>query len=911
MARNTENEEFHDIIETLDEENTVSPPPDIVPLLHPDGGDSSNDSTSSETPPPDNSEYRNTPANLNIPDALSPFRPIQPATPTPPQDEDPSMADPQEDPNVPTDNAQAAAASAFAAVQPPQNNSQQQNNDNQQPSASQNNQRNTAAAIGSRPPPPPPASASSASAQQPTQPLNPNPPTSAATTATHDPQILNLFVNIQQQMHQQAKMYEQQLQQVQSTLQATQQQVAAYQYTVPPPAPATTPASNPATQLPTNINQNMTQPPPDKKILLKKDTKPITLPPFPYEQLENSQSANVTRTKEHTNKLRGLYKEYNSLCRIVVKDEYITPPSMRDEVHEELMDDQRRVLYNIYCEIEETRATLEKIIKVQDASKPTLPTPHNWPDNPNFRIKELVEYLHNTQQPVPGTEYETIWRRTAKFANNKKISNVQFLFGLTSYFTGDAYEFLEDIPANTPLEKIAIDFANRFVTTNGLAEAQHRLENFQRNANETIRVAKSRLEGLIKKALIMYPAEQQPGLLIAQMTEKLKQIVHEKTRQLIKRKEQQYQKQGLVLPIDSIVELIDDIERQNGIPSAAVPAPVSLFNTEVTTDENDHKTQALLDLTSNIHNMWIENELEEPELEINAAVNRNVRFRSTDDALKKLKTTADAMKTYRTQKKLSDHFTKSQWDTATPVAPPRPPTPGPSSTPMDTSDSGRQSRSRETSHNANSRSESERRRQDYRRRSSTYDAYLRARSQSKDATSRQRALTPTSFREREDMRALKEEVQRLRKLANHERSRSRNRDHHSSASNYADDRAPNSSNGHNRYNNSDSNRYNNSDSNRYNNSDSRNRSYSRNRYGDNNIRNRSNSRGRQSYNNSGNNYNNYGRSNSANRGQPVIHAHDGATINMTICHKCGITGAHTPQMCNQIVAVRTADPSEN
>ena len=800
------------------------------------------------------------------------------------------MSDSGDDAHVPNDAQQLAAASAFAAVLPPtgqdqqndgqqqQNNGQQQQNNGQQQQNNGQQQQNMHPTLGNRLTAPPGAAA--AGVRPPPPPPNPNPPTASnlPAQAAHDPQIISMFVNMQQQMHHQAKQYQQQIDQLQKTIQFTQQQIQNQQATARANTP-TTPTANPAGQLPAQLAQNITKPPPDKEVLLQLDGPLIDLPPFPYEQLENSQCANVTRTKEHTTRLRGLYKDYKALARVIAKDEYMTPHALRQQFHKDIMNQQRREIYDTYSAIEKTRSTIEAILKVQQASRPTLPTPFDYNDNPTFRIEHLTEFLKNSQQPEPGTEHETIWTKTVKFANNRQISHKQFLLGLSSYLTGDAYEFLEEIDPKTPLEQIANEFANRFVTTNKLADAQQKLENFQRNGSESIRVVKSRLESLIKKALVMHPPEHLPGMMNSTMTQKLKQVVHEKTRAQIKKKEDQYRKQGLTLPIDDLVELINDIERRNGIPKAPVSIPVSLYNTEVVTEQPDETIQAILETTASIHNMWIgaedeEGNDEETSAQVNAAVNKNVRFKNPDEALKKLRNTADALKTYRTQQKLSNSYQKGL-----PAPPPRPPTPGPSAAPMDTSEGGHQSRSRDPAPNANSRSDSERRRLDYRRRSNTYDAYLRARSNSKDPTSRQRALTPTSYKERQDMNKLKEENERLRKMVNHHRSRSRNRDENSSGSR-------------------------NSGQNNYsgNSGQNRDRSQSRNRYGNNSGYN----------NNRGNNgYNNYSRSNSANRGQPTVNAYDGSTINMTICNKCGISGLHTPQMCNQIVAVRTGQTSEN
>ena len=690
----------------------------------------------------------------------------------------------------------------------------------------------------------------------------------------HDPQILQLFISLQHQMQQQTAQHQQQLQQLQSTLQITQQQMQR-NYQNGSPAPPRGP-QNGLGQLPNKLSQKLTTPPPNKAVLLMLDTTLIDLPPFPYEQLELSQSANVTRTKEHTAKLRELYREYNTLSLTIKKDEFNTPPHMRQPFHIQILKEQRVQLHATYTQIEVTRSTIEEIIAVQTACKPTLPVPYPYDDNPYFRIEELAEYLKNMQTPEPGTEHEMIWKKTARFANHRRISHAQFLFGLSSYLTGDAYEFLEDISPTKPLEQIAIDFANRFVTSNHLADAQTQLENFQRKANESIRVVKMRLEALIRKSLILYPKDQQPGMLSTKLNENLKQVVHSKTLQLIKKKEALFRKEGLTLPINDLVDLIDDAERQHGIPKSAVSIPISLHNTEVITETED----PVLDAAAQVHNLWTSlQENDEDVTELNAAHTKNVSFKNSQDALNNLRKTADSMKTYKSQKKLSNSFQKSDWSTATKVPPPRSPTPGPNATttPMDTSDysSSRQSRSRDPAPNANARSDSERRRQEYRKRSSTYDAYLRARSKSPDANSRHRAMTPTSFLYDKETKAIKDENERLKQQLTQSRARSNSRPRDQNASG----------------------------------NDYRPRSQSRNRY--------SNSYGNNHNNGSYNNHKSYG--NNYNRGKsphnanpPVIHAHDGATINMQLCSRCGITGAHTPQMCNTIYAVRTSDPtSEN
>ena len=154
------------------------------------------------------------------------------------------------------------------------------------------------------------------------------------------------------------------------------------------------------------------------------------------------------------------------------------------------------------------------------------------------------------------------------------------------------------------------------------------------------------------------------------------------------------------------------------------------------------------------------------DTEANAAVAGRVRFQDKKDALRSIKSKVDQLKTYKHQNALSNAYKSSTSDQATPVPPSRTGTPHPKTQdPMDQSEPSRQSRSRDISRNANSRSDSEHRRSNYRKRSTTYDAYLRARSKSTDPESRKRAMTPLSYREAKMIEDLKMENECLRRAA--------------------------------------------------------------------------------------------------------------------------------------------------
>ena len=193
--------------------------------------------------------------------------------------------------------------------------------------------------------------------------------------------------------------------------------------------------------------------------------------------------------------------------------------------------------------------------------------------------------------------------------------------------TGDAFEFLKDQPRNAKLADIASEFANRYVTTNHLAEAHDKLDKFKREKDESIRVVKIRLDHLVRKALIIHPKSEQPGIKDSTLRQKLKQMVHQKTLAAIEKRENEYRNQGLTIPIDDLVNLIDEEERRYGKPKYPVNVPIALYNTEVQqTMVPENLDDDILEIEAELNNLC-------NNTEVNAAVAGRVRFQDKKDAL--------------------------------------------------------------------------------------------------------------------------------------------------------------------------------------------------------------------------------------------------------------------------------------
>ena len=103
---------------------------------------------------------------------------------------------------------------------------------------------------------------------------------------------------------------------------------------------------------------------------------------------------------------------------------------------------------------------MDDIVRIQKACKPESPVPLERDDNPHFHLEELRNFLKQGRID-PSTELETIWRKTTHYAEQREISHKQFLLGLSSFLTEDAFEFLKDQPRNAKLADIATEFANR------------------------------------------------------------------------------------------------------------------------------------------------------------------------------------------------------------------------------------------------------------------------------------------------------------------------------------------------------------------------------------------------------------------------------------------------------------------
>ena len=104
------------------------------------------------------------------------------------------------------------------------------------------------------------------------------------------------------------------------------------------------------------------------------------------------------------------------------------------------------------------------------------------------------------------------------------------------------------------------------------------------------------------------------------MRQKLKQIVHQKTLAAIDKRENEYRNQGLNIPIDDLVDLIDEEEQRHGKPQGPVHVPVALCNTEMQATQGQENLDAeLLQISAELNNIC-------DDTEANAAVAGHVIF---------------------------------------------------------------------------------------------------------------------------------------------------------------------------------------------------------------------------------------------------------------------------------------------
>ena len=125
---------------------------------------------------------------------------------------------------------------------------------------------------------------------------------------------------------------------------------------------------------------------------------------------------------------------------------------------------------------------------------------------------------------------------------------------------------------------------------------------------------------MVRKALIIHPKSEQPGIKDSTIRMKLKQVVHQKTLTAIDKRENEYRNQGLTIPIDDLVDLIDEEERRYGKPKGPVHVPVALYNTEIqATQVHENLDAELLEIAAELNNIC-------DDTEANAAVAGHVIF---------------------------------------------------------------------------------------------------------------------------------------------------------------------------------------------------------------------------------------------------------------------------------------------
>ena len=516
---------------------------------------------------------------------------------------------------------------------------------------------------------------------------------------------------------------------------------------------------------------------------------------------------------------------------------------------------------------------MDGILEVQRASRPDLPIPEDHPERNGILgdFYAFVKQIKKERDPSlsPNELIAEQWRKAAYFADQHLLSHKQFLTGVSSLLSGETFEYVRKLPKDTPLETVARELANRLVTKDSLADAQHRLDNFERRADESIRSVAQRLKDLIKIASILHPADMRPGIEATTLVQKLKKVIHEKTLRLINQHETEHRQQGLTLPVDELIDIIDDAERRYGRPQKPVALPVSLYNAEINppfhSASNPAESPTQADLTEMA--MLVNNLLtEDIDPECNAKM---VKF-DKPSALKKIKENYPAFKKYLPppQTVKAQNLPGTPNSTFTQVKLQRPITPYHEGyTAQNKQDdshtsSDRQSRSREVSSSANSAAHDydEQRRARHAARSPSYNRYLRDRSKSATPDSRARALTPTSYLHRKSYDQLQSELAELKKQkAEWYRNRSQSRGR---------------------------------------------RDQSRNGY---NQRTRSGSRPSES--SSYRNQAPQAHGSPTSGAQLNLHSHDSSTV-MIACPHCGITGHHTPTTCKTVAILRKND-SEN
>ena len=359
------------------------------------------------------------------------------------------------------------------------------------------------------------------------------------------------------------------------------------------------------------------------------------LPTFPYRTEVKTTalaSAKISPRYALINDLQGKYDSHdNKRCYIQQMESF--PFDKRSDAQHLLIKTARAALADIENKVKETVKAIETIDARKAAFKPTLDVPKDHEEGyinntPIPLDANMMSHFMNQLSDSDRTSIDTIWRKLKIFVENRKLSHEAFKEALLASTSGEQLRFIQD-NHSLPLSELAVQLANRYITETPFSKAVRDLKNFTRPVGQRIRQTVAELKVKIDQASVIYAEDQRKQVQDFTLRTKLRELVSEKTRNLINRREDQAHRDGSVFTIDQLIDLIDQEEHIQGSPAYAITASVSINNTESVTAEtqpvpSDPRIDQIASQLNNLTQL-VSHVVSSTQPQLNAAL-RNVTF---------------------------------------------------------------------------------------------------------------------------------------------------------------------------------------------------------------------------------------------------------------------------------------------
>ena len=494
------------------------------------------------------------------------------------------------------------------------------------------------------------------------------------------------------------------------------------------------------------------------------DTPIRPLPDFPFTE-DLPTTATVTNRQFQLRNLKENYRAFATLATQIKINEATSPPANRPQAVTTAIQDSRRQLLRIYNLIQDFTAKIQAAQSVQTATRPALNLPVDHAANQAFSLSDMASFLRKaSKSDDEERSLKETWKKAVYYADTIRISHAQFKLGLSTFLTGDAFDYLANAGTKT-LKTIAKELAERFVTTNEFHESKRKLDTFTRKPNEKLRPTVQRLKKLIEQASLLHPEPAREHIKGYILMQKIKEIISPKALQRLDYYESDNNREGIIMSEDELINIADNEEIRSGVPQTETKIKIGLYNVEAgqepqaaqpaaqNSDGYDAINTRLDHLTNVLTNVVLTTGLSElndvdftNDAEVHAAI-KKVKFNTRPNPY--------AMASSNKLAKPAQPFSASQqaleqaqqhalqqaamqaaqkaYRPPTPAAAPLPDTDYDMNVPTYASDRGR---SRSFSKNANAKMQEERSRHP------SYDRFLRDRS--KSATPRERRTRPPS-----------------------------------------------------------------------------------------------------------------------------------------------------------------------